>query len=551
MYTPYFAYSLDKTRRTGLLTPSLGYSSSEGIYYEQPIYIAQQNWWDLEFRPQYRSSRGYGIYQTFRFVDSASSHGEFKAGYFKEKSSYLLENNLQNNSHYGFNFLYDNNDVINKWLGLNLEGQSALYVDIGSMNDVDYINLETNDPKDTATATQVLSRINFFYNTDSNYFGTYFKYYQDLTLPSNSQTLQVLPALQYHYYLNTFFDDHFLYNLDVQANNITREEGTTVVQTDINLPLGFQTSLFDEYLNIGYKANAFMQHSSFGNSRSATTATMKYNDGYILRNYHTISASTKLTKGYEDLAHVVSFGVSYNRTGSESNSGYYDEYKDYCSDVAHTNEPICEYYNISSIQDEATLDLVQYLYDDTAKQILYHRLTQRITYSNELNRYGELENELDYKITSYLSYYNNMFYNYDERKFSKIFNEISVKKFGVHFLFSHLYKDNFRKEQEDILRYTSYLTSTLRYTYDSHYTFNAFYNYDIESQEVKSREIGFMYKQRCWDFGVRYSENTRPILTNNIDTSSEYDRYLYFTIILKPIMDSSDSSLLSYKFKKQ
>ncbi len=548
-YTPYFGYSLDKTRRTGLLMPSLGYSSAEGVYYEQPIYIAEQNWWDLEFRPQSRSQRGYGIYQTFRFVDSPYSHGEFRLGYFKEKEKYVVHNDLQNESHYGFNFLYDNSNVLNQWFGSHLEGQSALYADISSMNDVDYINLETNNPQDTTTATQLLSRINLFYNTNDQYIGSYFKYYQDLTLSSNSETLQVLPTLQYHYYLDTLFNDHMLYNLDVQANNITRTEGKTVVQTDINLPVSLQTSLFDEYLNVSYKANVYMQHSSFGSDEKDITSTTEYNDGYILRNYHTLTASTQLTKGYESFSHVVSASVSYNRTGTESKSGYYEDNQDYCGDSANRNETRCEFYNISSIQDEAELDLIQYIYDDQAKQVLYQRLTQKISYSSLENRYGEIEHELDYKITSYLSFYNNMFYNYEKNKFSKIFNEISFKEYGVNFLLSHLYKDDFLDDTEKVPRHTSYLTSTLRYNYNVHYSFNALYNYDLEAKETKSKEIGFMYKQRCWDFGIRYSENKRPILTSGIDTSSIYDRYLYFTIILKPIMDSSDASLLSYKFK--
>ena len=82
LYTPYFGYSLDTTRRTGLLKPSIGLSNDEGFYYQQPIYIAEQNWWDLEILPQIRTSRGAGIYTNFRFVDSKVSHGEFKMGYF-------------------------------------------------------------------------------------------------------------------------------------------------------------------------------------------------------------------------------------------------------------------------------------------------------------------------------------------------------------------------------------------------------------------------------------------------------------------------------------
>ena len=61
-YTPYFGYSLDTKRRTGLLMPALGLSDVEGFYYEQPIYIAEYDSWDLEISPQIRTNRGEGIY---------------------------------------------------------------------------------------------------------------------------------------------------------------------------------------------------------------------------------------------------------------------------------------------------------------------------------------------------------------------------------------------------------------------------------------------------------------------------------------------------------
>lgn len=46
-----------------------------------------------------------------------------------------------------------------------------------------------------------------------------------------------------------------------------------------------------------------------------------------------------------------------------------------------------------------------------------------------------------------------------------------------------------------------------------------------------------MYKKRCWDFGLRYVENVRPVLRTG-DTSSIYDRYLYISVVLKPLMGS-------------
>ncbi|WP_457743356.1 LPS-assembly protein LptD [Sulfurimonas sp.] len=552
-YTPYIGYSLDTTRRTGLLTPALGLSASEGFYMQQPFYIAEQNWWDLELLPQIRTNRGAGIYQTFRFVDSKTSHGEFRAGYFKEKEQYFKENNLENRSHFGYNFKYDNNDFVNQWFHKNYSGQSGIYVDINHMNDVDYINLTTNDTINQATSTQILSRINIFYNTDKNYFGTYFKYYEDLTLRRNDETLQKLPTLHYHHYLNTLLKDHLLYSLDVQSNNIYRTKNKRAIQTDINLPISLQTALFDEYLNVSYQANLFLQHSSFSGTQETPVVGLEYNNGYYARNYHTLAASTQLTKAYGSFTHVVGLSLSYNQSSWETKSGFYKDVSDYCSNAVNLSDSDyttkCEFYNLQDIENDTKIDFTQYFYDNRHKEILYQRLSQKISYSNTKERYGELENELDYKVTDYLSFYNNMFYNYNENRFSKIFNKASINKAGVTLAVSHLFKDSFLPATPTYSPYTSYITTSFDYAYSKHYSYSATYNYDFETYKKKSASIGFLYKKRCWNFGIKYSENNRPILTNASTTkSSIYDKYVYLTIVLKPFMKPrAGSSLVSYK----
>jgi LPS-assembly protein len=547
LYAPYFGYSLDTTRRTGLLKPSLGFSNDEGLYYQQPFYVAEQNWWDLEFLPQIRTLRGAGIYTKFRFVDSKVSHGSVKVGYFKENNNYFEDNNLENISHFGFNVKYDNRDVLNLWSGHNFSGQSGFYVDINHMNDVDYINLASNDTTKNSTATQILSRVNLFYNTSQNYFGTYFKYYEDLTLSTNENTLQKLPTMQYHYYLDTFLKNHILYNLDVKSTNIWRQINKKVIQTDINLPVTLQTSLFDEYINVAYTANLYMQHSQF--SGIDQESDFVYRNGYYARNYHTFNISSQLTKRYEKFSHVIGFGLIYNKSSWSHAEGFYADNADYCSDPLNADEPRCEFYNITDIDNSAQLEFTQYLYNNKAQQILYHRMAQRISYTSDTNRYGELENELDYKINDFLSYYNNMFYNYDENGFSKIFNKVTFHTKGLKLHLSHLFKDSFIDPVSvtDPLRYTSYLTSKIEYQYNRHYSFSALYNYDLETKKKKSISLGFMYQKRCWDFGIKYSENNRPILTNSGE-SSIYDRYVYVTIILKPLMQPrKNSAFITYK----
>jgi LPS-assembly protein len=538
-YTPYFGYSLDTTRRTGLLTPALGISNSEGFYYEQPIYIAEQNWWDLELKPQLRTERGYGGYATFRFVDTKNSKGSLSTGYFKEKKEFFEKEDLAYDSHYGYRFLYNNNDLINSWFGTSLSGESGLYIDLNNMNDVDYINLASNDTTQYSTATQVLSRVNMFYNADENYFGVYVKHYKDLTLEDNDNTLQQLPTFQYHHYLDAFFDNHLLYNIDFQSKNYYREINKRAIQSDLNIPVKLHKSLFDEYLNVAYTAQVYGQHSSFHGDEQNVSGV--YNTGVFVRNSNIIDISSHMTKAYDEFLHVIDLSASYIFKGSEYKDGFYDDYKDFCADLINQATPQCEFYEISTVYEDVNLGFSQFFFDSDGTQLLYHKLLQNILYEDHIGELGELENELRWQISDGWSFYNNMFYNHDEKAFSKVRHELGYSDRHWNVSLSHLYGDSFLTPSDTYTPYTSYITSSARYTYNNQYSYFGKYNYDYENSLKKSSEIGFLYKKRCWEFGLRYVENNRPILTKD-DASSIFDRYLYFKIVLKPLMPSNSGA---------
>lgn len=546
-YTPWFGYPLDKTRRTGLLKPSFGISGTEGFYFQQPIYIAESDAWDVELNPQIRTKRGQGVYSTFRFVDSSVSKGSVTAGFFKEKSDYFIANNLANNSHYGYNIKYENSDVVNQWFGTNFQGQSGLYVDGNFMNDVDYINLASNETINVSTATQVLSRINLFHNEENHYFAAYFKHYIDLTKDSNGDTLQKLPTLHYHHYLETLLDNHVSYNIDIQSNNIYREINKKVLQTDFNIPVSVHTSLFDEYVDLDYTTYLYAQHSSF--SGSEETPTGLYENGSIARNYNVVSVSSELTKAYSEFSHVISFGSSYTFNGAKTDDGFYSYNEAFCKDPANSNTARCEFYRISEIKEELKLDFSQYLYDSLGTQKLYHRLSQTILYTGVGSSKGDLENELEYKITNNFNIYNNMFYNHKQKKFSKIYNELAYNDHMFDVRVSHLYKNTFIPTTATTSPYTNYLTSAIRYKYSKYYSYFIAYDYDLELQKQKRAEFGFLYSKRCWDFGMKYVENNRPVLDRTGNTQGIQERYIYFTISLKPFMSTgnTDSSLFAYK----
>ena len=111
-----------------------------------------------------------------------------------------------------------------------------------------------------------------------------------------------------------------------------------------------------------------------------------------------------------------------------------------------------------------------------------------------------------------------------------------------------MYKNSFIPSTATILQHTSYMTSSIEYKYNKHYLYKFKYDYDLERSLRKNIEIGFLYQKRCWDFGIRYVENNRPILDEFGQPSSIRDRYLYFTIRLKPIM-SSDGGMSGFAFR--
>ena len=540
LYTPYFGYSLDTTRRTGLLTPSFGFSNDEGVYFEQPLYIAEQNWWDLEFKPQIRTKRGNGIYSTFRFVDSKVSKGSFTYGTFKEKEDYFLDNNLANKNHYGFNFKYQNDNFLKSWFNYDTLSQSVIYLDSAYMNDVDYINLATNDTTKNITSSQVLSRLNIFFNSDKNYIATYSKYYMDLRKENNKDVIQQLPSLHYHRYLDTLLENHLLYNFNIKTTNYYRKEKTNAIRTDIDIPIGLRTTLFDEYLNISYQTDLFFQQISFKNNEE-TAPDLR--NGLIARNYNQINISTQLIKVYDSFIHTLNFYSSYIKDGYENKNGYYE---DYFEKDCQTTDDGCDFYDISKVQEALTLNFSQYIYNKSGDEILYHKLSN-IIYdpTGEDKNVGEVENELNLHVTKSITLYNDTFYSFLYDDFSKTLNKISYKDYGFDISISHYYKKDFLN-----LTHTSYITSSFKYKYNSHYSYFMSYKYDTVLKSKKQANIGFLYQKRCWDFGLKYSENNRPVLNANDEAASVYDRYLYFTVVLKPIMKKSTSNFFGLKLPK-
>ncbi len=545
LYFPYFGYSLDRSRRSGLLIPSFGVSGSEGVYYEQPIYIVLGDRTDIELTPQLRTSRGQGLYGTFRFVDSKDSKGSFTLGYFGEKERYFSENNLQNDKHYGFGFKYQNTRVFQHWFGLYLDGQSGLYSDIQWMNDVDYINLSSNDTINSVTSNQVYSRVNLFYNEEDNYYGAYLKYYLDLNPQDPDKrkaTIQKLPILQYHHYLDAYLDQHLYYTLNMNANNYVRQDGKEGEEVELNIPVTLQSAFFDDYLNVAYKAQLYGRMIDFRSEADESVTQGIYERGYYGRLSHNVNVGSSLTKGYEDYSHTMVLSSTYTKFGSDKKSGYYALVENDCSSDFPLSPENCEFYTLSNIEDNVNLQFTQYIIDNSGKEKIYHRLSQPVllTKSNSQEEgLGDFENEFRWNITDQISFYDDTFYSFQRNEWVKTLNTLRYQDKSFNIGFSYLYENKAYKDK--LQPYTNYLNADASYRYNKHYKYFTKYAFDVENSIKKYAEIGFLYTKRCWDFGLRYVENNRPVLRQNSITDSTFDKYIYFTIILKPIGGSEVS----------
>ncbi len=532
-YFPYFGYSLDNRRRSGLLVPTFGISSTEGIYVEQPVYIAVENNWDLELRPQMRTNRGEGLYGTLRFVDSNDSKGALRMGYFQEKPSYAEQFDLANEKHYGFDLDYADYAVLQRWTGWELPGQSGLYADVSWMNDIDYINLSSNDDVNFATSNQVLSRVNLFYNEEDVYYGMNFRYYLDLNKKSNADTLQNIPTARYHRYMDTYFGEHLYYTFNTVVNNLYREQGKNAVEGIVDLPLTLQTSLLDDLLLLSYGARFSGRYITFSGEAPPSNVISKgeYRTGLFGRIYHVLDAGTQVTRGFDGFVHTVGFDAVYTKAGVDDASGYYEDKKEICSRPDAGSNFECDFYTINEIEESLDMKFSQFFVDGKGEQILYHRITQRLSFDRLNERLSELENELDWRITPRISLYSDLFYNYDRRTLSKTLNSLRYGDGAFNAGVTDLYES---QVTEDGIAYVNYLTFDADYRYSRRYRYFGRYAYDLEAGVKKMAEIGFSYSKRCWKFGMRYVENNRPILTKN-EASSVFDRYVYFTVEFKPI----------------
>ena len=514
-YLPYLNFSTSRQRKSGLLIPEFGISSTEGFFFAQPFYYVPNDWSDLEFIPQVRTDRGNGAYLTYRFADSINSRGSITAGYFQEHQDYYSENNLAHKEKYGFQAEYKSSSIFNK-------ADDSLFIDLTYLNDIAYLYLKQYKRSGNELTNLIESKLNYFISKGNHSLGFYNRYVIDTSKTDNDETLQTLPQVQYHYGLDSIFNN-ILYSFNYSYENLTRTKGATANQHEVIIPITLYWSFFDNFMGFKITENFYSSYIEFGNIEEE-----KFDESFYIRHYHQIEIFTDLAKKYRSgIFHSMNFGANFILPDIESKSGFYSP--ESSTENCAIGE-VCEFQREDKIDSTLELKFSQYIHNSSGQELFFHKIFQPVIVDNgKVINLDILNNEFKYRFTEALSFYNNLNFSFERDVFTKLSSTLEFKKKDYKFDLSH-----FKKIDNNISENMNFVSTGLSLKVSDKYSIFGHYAYNILDDSTRSWGVGYDMKKRCWNYRLYYKEEYRPVLTNS-GVNSDKENMLYFLIELYPL----------------
>ena len=509
-YMPYLYLPLSKTRRSGFLFPTFSYDKKEGFIYSQPYFWAIDKSQDLEIVPQIRTNRGYGIFTTYRFVDTKYSNGKIKLGYFKDKSDFTKEYELKYNEHYGIELYYKNNQI-SKYLAT--QGfENKLYINSTYFNDTEYFNLQLDDTiKHHTIGSFYESRANIFIKNSYFLAGLYLKYFKDTTQASNKETLQTLPKLQFHIPYTNIIYNNVAISADFSATNYTRDSGTKALKLKLSVPIEAHFSIFNNYLNI----NIIEELEATGYDFYNVPLSQKKYSSIVINT--TMELASEFVSIFDNSTLVSMYSATYTKSNI-------------------LNEHWMKY---SEIPDELKRNFVDDIPFESKITFRTHQYWQNnyfnIDYLLEAHYYPsegkfrDLNQEIDLKYKNW-SFYSKIGYSFLHNQTTDIYNKFgySTNKFGL--FVSGLWKKDYLSLEtlQKELAFSGY------YNYSPNFKVNAKIAYNIKDKSLKQWRVGTFYKRKCWSIDFQLGQDIRPVIKNDGSRGSISNNYIKLQLKVLP-----------------
>ncbi|SFV54343.1 Outer membrane protein Imp, required for envelope biogenesis / Organic solvent tolerance protein precursor [hydrothermal vent metagenome] len=516
-YTPYMAFSTDRERRSGLLFPFIGYRANEGLIYEQPIYWAISTNMDLELNPQIRTNRSLGMYSTFRFVDSDHSSGQIRAGYFQDSAAYQQRYHTPKRAHYGAEIQYNSTKLISDLLGGGFEDE--LYVNTIYLNDIEYLNLQKSTFGNFGQVPIQESRINYFLADDTYYLGLNAKYFIDTRLENNNKTIQQLPAIQLHQYLDKLIWNNLTYSIDAQLKNFDRIEGSTMKQVEMKVPFEFTTAFLDDFLNLSLGETFYYNKSFFGNAEYA------HNEFQYFNNYHSAKLFSDLTKQYDTFIHVLQPSLEYILPGSEYQSPV---------DFDALSKEQKELFVLRPREEYYAFSLSQYFYDTHMNLKFYQRISQRY-YVDRKYKFSDLSNEMQYNWNQW-QFYSDITYAFEFHEIRESSTRVTLNENKYNFSLSHTFKQQLADDMMTVS--ANDINLNFGYRWNEKIRLYGGLTYNIDTSESKQWLFGGKYTQDCWGVNAALRQDITPRPEGEATTENSF----YIQFDFKPFVSLGSAS---------
>lgn len=552
-YFPYFFLSTKNKRTTGLLYPEFASSTLDGFIYIQPFFLALQDFWDITFSPQVRTSRGFGMNAEARVVDPFGKLFKLNSGIFWNNSKYRSEYDIANEIVFGFNFNHQRYNLLNEVMKIQSDG---LYLDFKYMNDLDYIRLQST--KNTTIENRLqTSKANYFLSDKEHYFGLYFKYFLDLSKLSNSDTFHTLPQFQYHHQLQQTDIKNILYSVDINSKNISRSSGFGYIDNNIEVPLYIFTPIAANYLTLGANLNinaSIISLNNLSNNEAVNKNSSLFNATYG------IFLHSDVAKQYDKIFHTMSFSATFTsplyQYFNDTNSIFANNATDSCAMITASNQFRCalagNLSNRFSTEELLHLTFSQYFFGLAGIEFLYHRMYQDIYPKNKQSKLGNLRNEFGFSPISNLDIMTTIFY-------SHLYASIEEASISMSFKLGYFQSNltYFLKKKFEISdtreKYTEEAANFLRTRMNYDFGYFELYGdigYDFKLKYLRDWNLVISKDIRCFGIGLRFANEITPILTtttnNQVNTQTISNRYVSLELRFVPVTATS----LTHRFKE-
>lgn len=191
-WTPYINFPISNKRKSGLLYPSMSYSSSKGFDYAQPIYFNIAPNYDYTFTPRVMGFRGAMLQNEFRYMPFAGTRGEITFDFLPNDRRWDLAGDNHQRWMFGIKHF---SGFLNNDLTFNIDYKRVKPHDYDYLSDIGSDNAHVTD-------NHLVQTFRSAYNKEKYDVSLELRKYQSL-LPDYASVIKpfsMLPQLKASYY---------------------------------------------------------------------------------------------------------------------------------------------------------------------------------------------------------------------------------------------------------------------------------------------------------------------------------------------------------------